>query len=918
VKFPKLSGLFWRDSFSRFFLVVALCFLANDQAPAEIIFQDSFSRPAGSVTNSIPWLDVQGNGWQVSSSATGLELDGHGHLFNASTTAGGSAGVLLIPIGPHGSMTASATVNLPAGSSEWVGFGFGNDNQFLAGVGSHSGPWLKVQGDGSIVLYGGSGENYPVTVSSAYTNNGNPVRFVLTYDAFVASASVAVLSGGVTNTVLNCVPVTNTLGNVSARYLIFQFPSNAVSPSTRWVSDVVVDWLPRPKPLLALPAPAPENIVYVGSPTGDSDINLIQAKLDKVATNTAISEIRFQAGATYIITNATTVPGVPLLLQYATNILVNGNGCKIIIKNPHLGFLDLYLCKNIIVQGFSVDYDPLPFTQGVVTSNLGPSEDAFEFRVDPGYPIPTNSYFLEIKQWGTFMDPTRPGRLADNHSTIYDFDTVTATSVSNVFKVKLKNGSKLPTIQSGDIWCQLARFNGSTLFRARYSEQITFLNLTNYTGAAAAFAGNASSMVNEINCQIIIGPSPGGSNGVPRVKTTNADGGLFGNPRIGPWVEGCNFIGLSDDVANANTLPFFIVGTNVPSTNQFNLMAYTPGGDVAPLVAGDVLVGDDVTFYNGTNGVIFDRAIITAVNPPYVTFDHAIANVFPGMDTTNTCIFDNSLNSSAVYLNNQFSNSRIHGIYCRANNILIAHNFITGMGSSAIAAHPALSLAGPNSFVPTNAIIMDNVLADGGCSYEAINNADPTDEPVWALLQLHKAIVTSDYVPQGQEISGIRILNNAFLQWRRGAITLHNVSDANIIGNYFGPPMTNNGLVAVTNHVAMDLWACDIKGMRFENNVKATILSDAHAIRADGVFTNISNAFQPLASPQLALSLSPGSVSVGWASLAPAFVLQQADTLATTNWIDVPDSLLITGVSNVVSLPFPDGIQHRFYRTRQR
>src|SRR5208282_1464395 len=109
------------------------------------------------------------------------------------------------------------------------------------------------------------------------------------------------------------------------------------------------------------------------------------------------------------------------------------------------------------------------------------------------------------------------------------------------------------------------------------------------------------------------------------------------------------------------------------------------------------------------------------------------------------------LNSGAVYLNNRFSNSRIHGIYCRANNILIAHNYVTGMGASAIAAHPALALAGPNSFVPTNAVIIGNVLADGGCSYEAIHNLDPTQEPVWALLQLHKATANTEYVTHGRE-----------------------------------------------------------------------------------------------------------------------------------------------------------------------
>ncbi|MEI9865312.1 MAG: hypothetical protein WDN00_12325 [Limisphaerales bacterium] len=249
---------------------------------------------------------------------------------------------------------------------------------------------------------------------------------------------------------------------------------------------------------------------------------------------------------------------------------------------------------------------------------------------------------------------------------------------------------------------------------------------------------------------------------------------------------------------------------------------------------------------------------------------------------------------------------------------MIAHNFITGMGSSAIAAHPALALAGPNSFFPTNCIIMDNVLADGGCSYEAATNLDPTDEPVWALLQLHKAIATTDYIPVGQEISGIRILNNAFLQWRRGAITLHNVSDANIIGNYFSPPMTNDGLVTLTNHVTMDLWACDYNTMRFENNVKPAILPNAQAVRKDGAFVTITNSFQPLTSPRLALAKVPDNVFVSWTSIAPGFVLQQANALgAATNWIDVSNLPYLAGASNIVSLPFSNGTPGRFYRASQ-
>ncbi len=905
--------------YSRFtwIFVVVLGLLARGRLAAEIIFQDSFAQ-SGNVTNSVPQLDVQGGGWRAGSTTASLQVDDQGRLYNPLTNAKGSAGVQLIPIGRDGSFVASATLGLPVGSSAWIGFGFGNTNDALAGSGTKSGPWLQVQGNGTITLYGGSGESNPITVPSAYTNLGSPVRFVLTYDAYLAAASVAVISGGISNSVLDSVKITNTLPSITAEYLIVQIPTNTAPGITSWAEDVSVDWFPRPRPLLTLPTP---HLVTIGPPSGNgTDIALIQAALKQAATNKDGVEVQFTAGATYIIATNTTASGVPLLLTRATNVVVNGNGCKILITNPHVGFFDTYLCERIIVKGFTVDYDPLPFTQGKVTSVLT-SQGAFEFQVDPAYPYPTNSYFLEIPQWGTFMDGTRPGRLADNHSTIYEFPTtgVTSTPVSNVFRVKLQNKSKLSTIQVGDIWCQLARFNGSTLFRTRFSSQITFLNLTNYTGAAAAFAGNGASLVNEINCQIVIGPSPGGSNGVPRVKTTNADGGLFGNPRIGPWVENCNFIGLSDDVANANTLPFFVVGPVPFSTNTFRLKGYDPGGSIVDLAAGDILVGDDVSFYNGTNGAIFNQAKVTAVNPPYVTFGHPITHVIPGTKTTNTCLFDNSLNSSAVYLNNQFSNSRIHGIYARANNILIAHNYVTGMGASAIAAHPALSLAGPNSFIPTNAVIIGNVLADGGCSYEAINNTDPDEEPVWALLQLHKALANTDYVKSGQQISAIRILHNAFLDWRRGAITLHNVSDARIVGNYFSPPLTNNGLTSLTNHVVADLWACDYKSMYFANNVKAGPLADAKAIRADGKYTNIPNVFQPLQAPRLGIVATPGNVSITWTSIAPAFVLQQADAVSPTpDWMNLPGFPYVSGAYNAVHLPLAPGTGPYIFRAQQR
>lgn len=477
----------------------------------------------------------------------------------------------------------------------------------------------------------------------------------------------------------------------------------------------------------------------------------------------------------------------------------------------------------------------------------------------------------------------------------------------------------MQTIQSNDFWCMVSRWNGSGVYTAGSCYQITFLNLTNYTGAAANFQATYTALVNEINCTVGIGPPPAGATR-GRIKSSNADGGYFGSSRIGPWVQGCQFTGLSDDVANAYTEPYVI--TNAPSkpTNAFSLWDYNDGGKPSAPTAGELQVGDQLDFFNAFTGVVFDQAMIVGINGSSVTVDHAISGVVNGTYETNTLVINNSLNASAVYLNNQFSNSRIHGIYCRANNILIAHNFVSGMGLSAISGFPALDLGSPNSFVPTNVVIMDNVLSDCSYSYESISNLIPTEEPAFALVELHQTRYTNDYVSNSFAISEVRILNNAFLNWRRAPLSLHNVTDVSVIGNYFGPPITSDGLVPLSQDKIGDLWDCDYPNLRLSGNINATGVSNSVAIYEDGSAASLTNAFLTLSAPILSLSIGETNAALIWFSPAPGFVLQQTSALNNNgnDWLDATNLPSITGSSNSVSFPLSPGIGQLFYRLRQR
>jgi hypothetical protein len=888
-------------------------------AHAEIIFQDLFTQPPGNIATSAPWINVEGYGWQVGGGASQVALDGQGHIYNGAANATVAAGIAITPIGPHGSLTATALIQIPAGSAESADIGFGSANFFLTSSNSGSGPWMKVTGNGAVSLYGGVAQNNVTTAVNGFTNTGVPVQFFLTYDAFLGTATAGSISGGATNVIFNQVQVVNSAGAVSPNYLLVQFSTNLTASTARWIGNLSVDWYPRPAPMLTLPTPAVTNIAV--GPPGTNDIQLIQTALDRAATSGVPSEVLFSAGATYVLTNSSLTGGPAVTLTRASNAWVNGNGCNILIKNPRIGFLDVVMCSNVLVQGFTVDYNPLPFTQGMVTQNYytqtqGPQQSAIEVMIDAGYPSPTNANYLDAnaKRWGTVMSPTQPGRGADDSLTICNYTNVVQTNSNGAYKVMMPFANQTRTIAPGSIWCMISRWDNAMVFNAAKSYQVTFLNDTNYTGAGASYTATYTPLVNEVNCQVQIGPPPPGA-AAPRRRTSNADGGLIVESRIGPWVQGCNFTGLSDDVANACVNPFVPLTLPSQPVASMGLGGYNSSGSPTTLIPQQLQVGDTMIFFDASTGAIFDEASVTGVSLPEATFDHAIANI-----DANTLLFDLTLNTSAVYLDNQFSNSRIHGIYARASNMLIAHNNISGMGLSAISAFPALNLATPNSFLPTNVVIMDNVLSDCSFSQSAISNTIPTQEPAYALVELHSTANGTDYVPSVIDISGIRILYNAFLNWRRAALSLHNATDVNVIGNYFGPPLTIGNYVPASSNIIADLWVSDYPNLLFADNVVATNVPGSGTIFEDGTAVSIAGAFQPPAGPRLAASLSGSNVVVSWVSPAPGFVLGQVGQLGkgSNNWVLSAHAPVLEGASNLVTLPVGPGQTSLFLRAQQR
>ena len=71
-----------------------------------------------------------------------------------------------------------------------------------------------------------------------------------------------------------------------------------------------------------------------------------------------------------------------LRLNNLDGVVIDGNGARV-IRTTLSGGIAVNNCRKLTLKNFTLDYDPLPFTQGVITRIDG---HKLYFRIDQGYP----------------------------------------------------------------------------------------------------------------------------------------------------------------------------------------------------------------------------------------------------------------------------------------------------------------------------------------------------------------------------------------------------------------------------------------------------------------------------------------------------------------------------------------------------
>ena len=459
----------------------------------------------------------------------------------------------------------------------------------------------------------------------------------------------------------------------------------------------------RPAPLTNLNVNACLNVKEFGALPNDGkdDRAAVAAAIEKAKSMDGPIQIDFEAGVyDFSAVSAEWTSGnkeAVLLLRNCENLTVDGHGAEIMIHRQDISFATVRASTNLIVRNFVVDYDPLPFSQGTV-EEVSSTDLSFVMKLHPGFPPPDDPFFKSCRSWGMLKDPAHPGRLKADCPAHFFYTEILPLG-GGLFRVVLGSQKEISNFQSGDVFV----INGRSAGAGQYfgSENITFEHLTIHACPGSLFVGSQTSQLNILSCKGLLKGN--------RLLVSGADGVHCQSARIGPWVENCEFEGLSDDCLNIYGLPIYVLDQVSPT--QLTVYARAP-----------ILAGDRLVFFNPNDGTILQETTAVSFSGDTLVLNNPVEPLGiapPGteVDQRGWKVYDHAYNLDSignhfVYRNNHMHDGRRYGLFIKASNGLIENNVFEGLSCNGmqIANEPDW----PEGFWVRNLVIQNNRISECG------------------------------------------------------------------------------------------------------------------------------------------------------------------------------------------------------------
>lgn len=463
-----------------------------------------------------------------------------------------------------------------------------------------------------------------------------------------------------------------------------------------------------------------------------SDENMLSAALSDAVVKSAMSVTMGQPKTFRLLLekNHTYKVGSTLNMTGAQNVEIDGNGSTIYWTQPVTAFY-LSECQGVKFSNLSIDYDPLPYTQGVVESVSG---NSVVLKVDEGYPSDPAFFRRDLGGdgllWSNIHQRSDGGVLAGAPASIA-FPTNSVEGMSGG-RLKLTNtflSAPGRSIQQGDLLSIFHR--GATTVLTNECAGLVFTNVNIYSSPGFGVnegSGDCGTVFR--NCKIVPGPKPAGAT-QERIRSVNADGMHWGNVKKGPTLENCTITHGGDDGINIQGFFFHVL------TVAGNKIVVSPKWDT-PLKVGETIEGYDAQYnaigtakitafraYNDSSKVSqiealyrdYDKATYDRSLLYEITLDKAL-NLSYGSHITSL----DRIGSGAVVRNCTFGYNRARGIVVKGHDIVIENNKIIGSDLPAIVAHADILWC--ESGFPVNVTIRNNTIINNALSLDVTNSTN--------------------------------------------------------------------------------------------------------------------------------------------------------------------------------------------------
>lgn len=240
-------------------------------------------------------------------------------------------------------------------------------------------------------------------------------------------------------------------------------------------------------------------------------------------------------------------------------------------------------CDGLTLHGFSIDFDPIAFTQGTIES-INTEKREVTFSLHDGYPD-LAPHFLSGRAH-LFDSRTRDWK--KDAPDIYASKAIALTPRRGVLQFA-KTPVKQQEFEAFAVGDYIALdFRHARGIRVERAHDLRIENVTLYSIPSIAVICRFMDGKNVFAYKIQPGPLPPGA-GIPRLLSSSADGLNYAYARTGPLIENCDFSRMGDDSVNLHGIAFYVAFISNDKRTLHLLRPYGP--EAFPSV---IQVGDEV------------------------------------------------------------------------------------------------------------------------------------------------------------------------------------------------------------------------------------------------------------------------------------------------------------------------------------